>query len=268
VSEGSLKDHLINLVNALTNLSPSRNIISQLLLLTPEEQTTLSHSFPELEISEFREILRAMGVLLGDKVKCAEGSFAEALTRLIHKTFDWLDDEYLYFELTIYGSVIMEIMKKMEDVRSSLAKLTGLHIDLIPNPYLEWAKLVIEKLSRDYGRDKVMRFMKSLLSKLPLRERDRPRSIIDEVGAEVGASPAELKEICELLAFSERGAENIYTKGSSRHPTGYVSIVHCKYHLDPLLLEESRSEGYHYYVTYVYTARHGESLRRALEEVM
>jgi hypothetical protein len=261
VNEGGLKDHLANLVNALANLSPSRNLVSQIILATPEEQATLHHSFPELKVSEFREVLRAMGVVFEDKVRCAQESFAEALAKSIHMVFDWLDDEFIYFDFAT------DIMYKMNEVRSSLAKLTGSHVDLIPNPYLEWAKLVIEKLSRDYGKDKVMGFMKSLLNKL-LRGRDRPPSIIDEVGAEVRANPAELKEICELLASSEGRGENIYVKGSRRHPTGYVWLVHCKYHLDPLLLEEFRSGGYHYYVDYVYKARHEGSLRRALEEVM
>jgi len=142
VNEGGLKDHLVNLINALANLSPSRNLVSQIILAMPEEQATLYHSFPELKVSEFREVLRAMGVVFEDKVKCAQGSFAEALAKLIHMVFDWLDDEFIYFDLAT------DVMYRMEEVRSSLAKLTGLHVDLIPNPYLEWTKSSKQKTKR------------------------------------------------------------------------------------------------------------------------
>jgi len=259
VSKGDLREHLVNLLNSLTNLSPSRSIISQIILITSEKQTTLHYSFPELNVPEFKELLKVMGMVFENEVKLAKGSFAEALTELIHKTFDWLDDELIYFDWSTYFGG--NVMRKMDEVRSSLAKLTGLRIDLIPNPYLEWAKLVIAKLCHVYGKEKVIRFVKGLLDGLPLSRQDYPPSIIEEIGAKVGTRPAELKEICELIACLEKKAEHVGTMGSGRHPMGDVWIEHSKYHLDPLLLTQVSGK-------YTYGVRHRESLRKALEEVV
>jgi hypothetical protein len=212
--EKNLKDHVVNLINALTNLSPSRNIISQFILLTPEDQMTLSHSFPEINIPEFKEVLKVMGILFGDKVECVKDSFAEALTWVIHKTFDWLDNEYIYFSYENFGQYgTLELRKKMDDVRSSLAKLAGLHVNLLPNPYLEWAELVIRKLSSIYGRDKVTRFLNELLNQLPLKDRDyKGKSLWDlnnKIRGEIGATPSEAKEIYELIVCLEGKSERI-----------------------------------------------------------
>ncbi len=270
--EKSLKDHVINLINALINLSPSRNIISQLILLTPEDQVTMSHSFPEINIPDFREVLKAMGIKFGEKIEYLKDSFAEAVARLVHKTFDWLDNEYIYFSYDYFGQHgFFESRKKMDDVRSQLAKLSGLHINLIPNPYLEWAKLVIRKLSHKYGKDKIIGLMKGLLSQSSFKDRDyRGKSLqnfAEKMGMEIGATPAEIKEIYELVVCMEDASEHIYRKGSSRYPQGDVWIEHSKYHLDPLLCESLR-----YLISYtgwvfdyVYELRHKESLKSALE---
>jgi hypothetical protein len=269
--EKSLKDHVINLINALTNLSPSRNIISQLILLTPEDQVTISHSFPEINIQDFREVLKAMGMMFKDKIEYVKDSFAEAIAKLIHKTFDWLDNEYIYFSPEYFGQYgFVTSQKKMDDVRSHLAKLTGLHIDLIPNPYLEWAKLVIRKLSSIYGKNKITRFVKELLSQSSITDRDYKgkglQDLINKLGATIGATPPELKEICEFIIYIEGKSEHIYRKGSSRYREGDLWIEHSKYHLDPLLCESSRYESYSGWgMDYAYELRHKESLKNALE---
>jgi hypothetical protein len=271
--EKSLKDHIINLINALTNLSPSRNIISQLILLTPEDQVTISHSFPEINIQDFREVLKAMGMMFGDKIENVKDSFAEAVAKLIHKTFDWLDNEYIYFSSEYFGQYgFVTSQKKMDDVRSHLAKLTGLHIDLIPNPYLEWGKLVMRKLSSVYGKNKITRFVKELLSQSSITDRDyRGKSLqdlINKLGVTIGATPSELKEICEQIVYLDNKSEFI---GSSRYSSGAWSdlwIEHGKYHLDPLLYNYYHyTAGYDSGAIYTFEVRHKGSLQKALEEL-
>jgi hypothetical protein len=272
-NEKNLKDHLTNLINALTNLSPSRNIISQLILLTPEDQATLNNSFPEVNISEFREVLRAMGIVFGDKIECVKDSFAETIIKLIDKTFDWLDDEYIYFYFDRYSDIRIA---KMDNVRPSLAKLTGPHIDLIPNPYLEWIKLVIEKLSHEYGKDKIAKILKELLTQLPLTygghyKGKTLQEFIDEIGAKIRLTPSELKEICELIIYSEGKSERIYCirYGGYGGQTEELWIEHSRYHLDPLLCTSRR-----YIISSIgwtnefkYELRHKESLQKVLGEI-
>jgi hypothetical protein len=71
--------------------------------LTPEDQVTISHSFPEINVQDFREVLKAMGMIFGDKIEHKKDSFVEAVAKLIHKTFDWLDNEYIYFSHEYFG---------------------------------------------------------------------------------------------------------------------------------------------------------------------
>jgi len=272
-NEKNLKDHLTNLINALTNLSPSRNIISQLILLTPEDQATLNNSFPEVNISEFREVLRAMGIVFGDKIEYVKDSFAETIIKLIDKTFDWLDDEYIYFYFDRYSDILIA---KMDNVRPNLAKLTGPHIDLIPNPYLEWIKLVIEKLSHEYGKDKIAKILKELLTQLPLTyggyyKGKTLQEFIDEIGAKIRLTPSELKEICELIIYSEGKSERIYRirYGGWDKTTEELWIEHSRYHLDPLLCTSRQ-----YIISSIgwtnefkYELRHKESLQKVLGEI-
>lgn len=75
----------------------------------------------------------------GDAVKRSDAGFAAFLYTHIHKLFDWLDDE---------------------GVRSSLAKLADMHVSFIHNPYAEWAKLVLKKLSGRPDGSKILSFLK------------------------------------------------------------------------------------------------------------
>jgi len=267
VSESvSVKEHMLNLINALANLSPSRNIISQLIMLLPESPAVVERSYPEATSPDAKTILRSLGVEFGDKVKRSEKSFAEELYKHIHRVFDWLDNEHFYMRWTRYG----EIMNKMSEVRSSLAKLTGVHIDSIPNPYFEWAKLVLKKLSTLYGQSKIFSFLKALLAHDSFRNRDYKHEswqhFLDEVRTKIGADPAEFKEILSsLVSMEER--EHLHRKGSSRHPKGDIYLEHAKFHLDPLLHETYRYEsGYGYGYEHEYRVRHKEALMKALKE--
>ena len=267
VSESvSIREHMLNLINALANLSPSRNIISQLIMLLPESPAVIERSYHEAASPDAKTILRSLGVEFGDKIKRTEKSFAEELYKHIHRVFDWLDNEHIYVRWTHYG----EVMDKMSGVRSSLAKLTGVHIDRIPNPYLEWATLVLKKLSTQYGKSKIFGFLKALLAHDSFRDRDYKREswqrFLDEVRTKIGADPAEFKEILNSLV-STGESEHLYRKGSRRHPEGDIYLEHAKFHLDPLLHETYRYEsGYGYGYEHEYRVRHKEALMKALKE--
>ncbi|MEM4447255.1 MAG: hypothetical protein QW328_07145 [Nitrososphaerota archaeon] len=266
----NVKEHMLNLINALANLSPSRNILSQLILLLPEDLATVERSYQEAVSNEAKAILRSLGVKFGDKVERTENSFATELYKHIHRIFDWLDNEHLYMRCIDYGGVLYrEVRDKMSEVRSSLAKLTGVHIDLIPNPYLEWAKLVLKKLSQTYGQSKIIGFLKALLAHDSFRDEDYRREnwqrFLDEVRTEIGANPAEFEEILRFTVMREE--ELLYSKGSRRHPEGDIYLEHSKYHLDPILCETYRYvRGYKSGERYEYVVRHKEALIKALEE--
>ena len=131
--ESDVREHLLNLVNALANLSPSRSVISQLILLLPEDPAVIEHSYPEVISPDAKSILESLGVKFDDKVERIEKSFAEALYKHIHKTFDWLDDELLYMYGGLIGRYYVERLEKMGDVRSSLATVSYTHLTLPTN---------------------------------------------------------------------------------------------------------------------------------------
>jgi len=263
----NVKEHVLNLINALANLSPSRSIISQLILLLPEKPTVIEHSYPECSSHSVKAVMESLGVRFGDRVEREKNSFAEALYKYVHKTFDWLDNELLHWEYHSYGSGLTKIGDKMKEVRSSLAKLTETHIDSIPNPYLEWAKLVLKKLSSIYGQSKILGFLKELLTHDLFIDRDYERkswqSFLNEVKTSIRANPAEFEEI--LKSAVKGGERERLCKGSGGYLDVYVFLEHSKYHLDPLIYEmytyrdHRRSE-------YEYRVRHKEALKRALEE--
>jgi hypothetical protein len=264
LSEGvNVKEHVLNLIDALTNLSPSRNIVSQLILLLPEDLAVVEQSYQEAVSHDVKAILRSLRVRFGDKVERIENGFAEALYKHIHKIFDWLDNEHLYMRWTDHGAAVRD---KMSEVRSSLAKLTGAHVDLMPNPYLEWAKLVLKKLSTLYGRSKIFGFLKALLAHHSFRDNDYRREnwqrFLNEVRTGIGADPAEFEEILRFTV-SMGESEHLHRKGSRRYPEGDIYLEHAKYHLDPLLCETYRYESRY---DYEYMVRHKEALMKALEE--
>ena len=264
----NVKEHMLNLINALANLSPSRNIISQLILLLPEDLAVVEHSYPEATSPDAKGILESLGVKFGEKVERINDSFAEALHKHIHKTFDWLDDECLYVKWIYHGYPVRRdgyyttydvVKDKMSEVRSSLAKLMDVHVNSIPNPYLEWAKLVLKKLSTLHGKDKIIGLLKALLARDTFKDKDW-QLFLNEVRTRIGADPAEFEGILRfIIIMGER--EHLHRKGSRRHSEGDIHLEHAKYHLDPLLYE-TYGTGYEG----KYIVRHKETLIRALEE--
>jgi len=226
----------------------------------PEDLAVVEHSYPEVTSSDAKGILESLGVKFGEKVERIKDSFAEAIHKHIHKTFDWLDDEHLYIEQILYGYHVHDVVNKMDEVRSSLAKLMDVHVNSIPNPYLEWAKLVLKKLSTLYGKGKIISFLKALLARDSFKDKDW-QLFLNEVRTKIGADPAEFEEILRSTVIGE--SEHLHRKGSRRYPEGDIYLKHAKYHLDPLLYE-TRYYGARYEGKYV--VRHKEALVKALEE--
>lgn len=95
LSTGELKKHLNNLINALIALCPTRNYISQFLMVLPEEYATMYDSFPEfLNDKLFRgQLQTVLGLLLGPKIQYLPNSFAEKLIEVIEFTFNIFNND-------------------------------------------------------------------------------------------------------------------------------------------------------------------------------
>ena len=266
-----VKEHLINIINALTNLSPSRNIITQFILLLPKDSATVEHSYPELITSEAKKVLEHLGVDFGDAVK-RSNDFSGHVYSLVHRIFDWLDDE---------------------EVRSALVKLTGMSIDSIPNPYEEWAKLVLKKLLEKPIGEKVIEFLKMLIDRSHFiverrgysRGATKPnwRPFLEEARNKLKVNPAEFKEILKLtvgespeLINVDYGSEDRQYSYTKREIRKY--ILHSEYHLDLILRKESKTKSTYYGVyssshewydcEYILRYHHKNTLKKVLDEVL
>jgi len=242
-----MKDHLRNLVSALVNLSPSRNIISQLILLLPRDLRTIEYSYPEISSPEAKEILAQLGVRLENTVR--RENFANKLYEFIHKLFDWLDDELV------------------KNVRLNLAKLTGLNIDSLPNPYAEWAELVLRKIVHEKNRVALIDLLRKLSeSEEYCSERDL-QTLLNEIRKKFKLNPAEFEEIVQICIGSEEERIESLKPGSYGYSSEYFEyyLRHSEYHLDIILHEYRYSAFYH--KTDYYRLRHRNTLREILRRV-
>jgi hypothetical protein len=265
-----LKEHLTNLLNALTNLSPSRNLISQLSLLVPKSLATIEHSYPELTTQVAKEILRVFGIKFEDEVEREEKGFAEALYRHIHKNFDWLNDELIYEEWATYGQLI----RKWE-VRPELAMLLDRDLRVLHNPYAEWAMLVLRKISGEFTGGKAIDFLKMLLRHDSIQTYDSRKLGVSEwsnfkkeVMEELKINPAEFEELSKIfIGNSALGREELYYTGSRRYTESQAFLEHSEYHLDFVYsLTHYYSGGYYGRESVTsYTFRHKETLRELVE---
>ncbi len=250
-----VKKYLINLVNALTNLSPSRNILTQLILLLPRDRATINRSFPEIASPVAEDILKSLGIEIEDTVKTKADSFAEAIHMHLHRIFDLLDDE---------------------EVRSNLAVLADTHIDSIPNPYAEWAELVLRKLSERPNGKKIIEFLKMVVEheSFTVKKEGYSKKVIrsdwqlflDEAKKKLKVSPAELEELLRLTVKgkSEFLGSRYINKYTARFKTEYY-LLHTEYCLDLILSERSESYGLsHRQFDHRYRVRHRNTIRRIL----
>jgi len=255
----NLKEHTLNLINALVNLSPSRNIISQFILQLPKDLPIIEHSYREVSLPEAKEILeKYLGVQFDDVVKRSDNSFAASLYTYIHRFFEWLDDN---------------------EIRSYLSKIMGLHTDSIHNPYAEWAELVLKKLLCRPDGDKIIRFLEMLI--------DHNLFLVDRYGYSRGArrpdwqpflnkiqkvleiSPSELEEIKKVTIWDgtpesiecicKENLESVYSE---------IYVMHSEYHLDLILSKKIYYSGTGYSNKYdhYYELKHKNTLKKLLME--
>lgn len=254
-----LKEHLTNLVKSLTNLSPSRNIIPQFILMLPRDYATIERSFPEFSSSNIREVLEILGCEFGDEVRRVSG-FSEQLYIQIHKIFDWLDNE---------------------DVRANLSRIVKTSM---PNPYAEWAELVLKKFLREPDGDKIIEFLKMLVEcqsyivdrKGYSRGAYKPdwQPFLDEAREKLGVSQAEFEEIVRKC-IGKDNPHQYFTDPEYTHE--YFDRfeqeqypLHDEYHLDLVLSkkwEERRYSGWEPRYDHHYRLRHRETIRKILEEI-
>jgi hypothetical protein len=254
-----VKEHLQNLINALTNLSPSRNLISQFILMLPKDLSVIECSYPEITSSTEAKALmaRSFGIEFGESVKRIDNSFSVAFYVQNHKLFDWLANE---------------------DTRSSLAKLSDMPVSSIQNPYAEWVKLVLKKLSGKPNGSKILDFLKMLVERdsyIVAREgysrgayQPDWQPFLDEARKRLKVSPAEFEEILRLTISMPGGAEHVSAERSAYSDTN-TWLEHSEYHLDLILSKQTRTgTGYsHWYYDYLYIIRHKELVKNILREV-
>ena len=256
----NLKEHLTNLLNALTNLSPSRNLISQLTLLLPKDLTSIEYSYPEFNESEARGILSLLGIKFNGQVVRDDDSFAEALYKHEHKLFDWFDEETVQVEV---------------------AKVLDRSLDSIPNPYKEWAERVLAKFTEMPNGEKILRFLEMFIERESFKVDRRGYSrgayppdwqpFLDEVKKELQLNPAELEEILRLTVKVSGQSEPI-----TREHRSYISgggsrtvtwLEHSEYHLDLVISREWQEIDWHGRYDYDYLVRHRKTIRELLERL-
>lgn len=259
-----LKEHLINLLNALTNLSPSRNLISQLTLLLPKNIALIEHSYPELTNNVAKEVLSSLNIEFDKIVKRGERlkgytrkkGFAEALYEHIHRIFNWLDEEV---------------------VRTEIAKMINKPLDFIPNPYAEWTRLVLTKLSKMSIGDKILSFLRMLITRNYFivsragysRGALQPdwQLFLNNVEKELKLNPAEIKEILKLTTFVDPYYREELSVERFAETTIHRYLLHSEYHLDLITeVQSSTGSGYHSWYDHRYELRHKETIRGLLEE--
>lgn len=249
-----MKDHFINLLNSLTNLSPSRNLISQYILLLPKDAATAYHSYPELSTENAKNLLQNFfGIKFDGYVVRNKDSFSDTLYKYLHALFNWLDDE---------------------ERRSEIAKVLDLPINSIPNPYEEWARKVLEKLSKMPEGGKIIKFLKMFTEKRSFQiHKDTIYRVwepfINEAKEKLKLNPVEADEIFKLIVLSsnipaesrsefEFLSAGIYTYTREIERTFY----HSEYHLDLIVGVYIRNSIY-----YSYVLRHEKTIRKLLEDI-
>lgn len=125
-----MRDELQKLVNTLNALCPSRNYISQYLLLVPKDYPTIHDLFPEfLSDVEVREDLKKiLGIDYGYQVSASGDTLSNHLRNFLFKLFDLMENPTL---------------------RESLCKLLGVSDNALFNPRLEWIRARVNGVKSD-----------------------------------------------------------------------------------------------------------------------
>ena len=128
--EVSVKEDFKNLIKAIYALLPSRNMVSQLIMLLPLREESVEELFPEVtEDVEYWEIFRtALGLhksYSGNIEASSYSTIASALRDFINKVFEFLSDERN---------------------RAAISSLLG---ELVPNAEREWLEVRIKAVLKN-----------------------------------------------------------------------------------------------------------------------
>lgn len=96
VSEGEFKEHLSHLFEAMVALAPTRNYVSQMIMLLPEERRQMRHAYPDLfERMETQEFLTdTFGLRISEEeVQTRNREPAGELESIIDGIMEFFDDE-------------------------------------------------------------------------------------------------------------------------------------------------------------------------------
>lgn len=96
VSEEEFKEHLSHLFEAMVALSPTRNYVSQMIMLLPEERRQMRHAYPDLfERMETQEFLtESFGLQISEEeVKTRNRQPADEIESMINDIMDFFGND-------------------------------------------------------------------------------------------------------------------------------------------------------------------------------
>lgn len=134
VAEDEFKEHLSQLFEAMVALSPTRNYVSQMITLLPEERRQMRHAYPDLfERMETQEFLtESFGLQISEEeVSTRNRRPAGEIESMINDVMEFFDDD--------------ERRREFEDYLNQE----------IPNPRREWFdhKIKMAVSEPNYGED-------------------------------------------------------------------------------------------------------------------
>jgi hypothetical protein len=193
--ELNVREHLNNLIEALIALSPSRNYITQFLMMLPQDYPTMYDAYHEILGDEkTRSILtQVFGISLGPTIDTGYG-YGNLIREFINRIFSMLEDEKI-------RNTLNEFLK---DVRK----------EPIPDLRKEWAELRLKGISMEptYGRDSLQVFRLLAETKEPYEYRCDLSVMISKTGI----NEARMRRIIDLMSRyrliekDERGGKEGY----------------------------------------------------------
>ena len=184
--KSSINEDFKNLIKAIYALLPSRNLVSQLVMLLPLSEETIQELFPELTKDvEYWEIFStALGLYKnyrGEITTSSYNTIADALKAFISRIFEILRDE---------------------KNRAAISSLLG---ELVPNAEREWLEVRIKAVLKNSSIGSIAKKILMLLTE--------SHSInIKEVPSKLNISEQELKQCIYILGslkLIEISGENV-----------------------------------------------------------
>lgn len=177
-SEVDIREHLNNLIEVLIALSPSRNYITQFIIMLPQDYPTLYDAYPEiLKDEKIRNTLaQSFGVSLGSTISVS-GGLGNEIRGFITRIFSIFEDENIRKQLDEF----------LKDIRT----------DPVPNLKEEWIELKIKGVSMEptYGND-ALRLLKLLAE---IKEPIAFRCDLSELVSKTGIDEVRIRRIMEFL---------------------------------------------------------------------